>query len=112
MLLTSEQLAAGMGAQPRRPSSTGKQPLASSDKVNAIQKDPSTDICDTAKPRSKRKADEIENYTPSLRPLKGKTDLNDSYSQAEATGNAQLRLWIGERFLGTWLSSCVEGCLC
>jgi hypothetical protein len=106
MLLTSEQLAAGMGAQPRRPSSnisTGKPPLATSDKVNTIQKDPNIEIYDTAKPKSKRKAGEVEpdeNDTPSLPPLKGKTDLNDSYSQAEATGNAQLRLWIGERFLG------------
>ena len=105
MLLTSEQLAAGMGAQPRRPSSnisTGKLPLATSDKVNAIQKDPNTEIYDTAKPRSKRKAGEDENDTPSLQPLKGKTDLNEYSQMAEATGNAQLRLWISERFLGTY----------
>jgi len=116
MLLTCEQLAAGMGAQSRPltnvNNSTGKSPLTTSDKVNMSQnKDPFS----TTKPRSKRKASEVEpdeNSTPSLRPLKEKSNASDSCSQvANAIGNAQLRLWIGERFLGKSLSALVYHCL-
>jgi hypothetical protein len=115
MLLTCEQLAAGMGAQ-SRPStndnnSTGKPPLTTSDKVNMSQKDPNKDSFSTTKPRSKRKASEVEsdeNSMPSARPLKEKSNASDSCSQvADAVGNAQLRLWIGKRFLGKSLSALV-----
>jgi len=107
MLLTCEQLAAGMGAQSRLSTndnnSKKRSPLTTSDKVNLSQKGPNKDSFSTTKPRSKRKASEIEpdeNSTPSPRPLKEKSDAGDSCSQvAEAIGNAQLRLWIGERFL-------------
>ncbi|KAF8346134.1 hypothetical protein F5887DRAFT_962841 [Amanita rubescens] len=87
MLLTCEQLAAGMGAQ-SRPStndnnSTGKPPLTTSDK------DPNKDAFSTTKPRSKRKASEVEpdeNSMPSARPLKEKS--NDSDSLLATSGRA------------------------
>lgn len=120
MLLTSEQLAAGMGAQPRPSTnvnnSTGRPPLTTSDKINTSQQDPNKDPFSTNKPRSKRKAREVgadENSTPSPRPLKEKSNASDSRSQvADAIGNAQLRLWIGERFLGKSLSALVYPCSC
>ncbi|KAK2460063.1 hypothetical protein APHAL10511_007897 [Amanita phalloides] len=106
MLLTCEHLVVGMGA-PSRPSDvdicSGKPPLSTSDNVNRSRKDPHMDADVASKPRSKRKACELgeeENCTPSPRPLKDKRHIDDPSPQAcDAVGNAQLRLWIGERSL-------------
>ncbi|KAF8621735.1 hypothetical protein AX15_007535 [Amanita polypyramis BW_CC] len=98
MLLTCEQLTAGMGVQPH--SSIGRLPLSTSDKVNRDENMEQV----TPKPRSKRNASELEaeeNCVSSSRPLKkDKLDSGDSRSiGGDIIGNVQLRLWVGERFL-------------
>ncbi|KIL71185.1 hypothetical protein M378DRAFT_154670 [Amanita muscaria Koide BX008] len=109
MLLTCEQLAGGLGAQPR-PQKTNhtpsKLPLSSSDKVNIVRKesDRRTESQGaTIKAGSKRKINEVddaENCVPSPKLSRKEQQPDDSLSWGgDDVGNAQLRLWVGERFL-------------
>ncbi|KAF8636857.1 hypothetical protein AX17_003215 [Amanita inopinata Kibby_2008] len=112
MLHTCEQLAAGLGAQPRSTSisqTSGKQPLVRSDNINVDRKDDAgtddANLSGASKPGSKRKTSlevgEVENCNPGSRPLKkGRSSFGESGSwDGDGVGNAQLRLWVGERFL-------------